>query len=767
MNLMQSILTKSTRADRGFVNRPVLTPHLQFRLLENKQVLLVSEFFNTLINGDIYCHLLPLLDGFHTIDQIAAKLDGLYSASDIFGVIFSLSARGYIVSAEHSFNQGQAAYWTNLGASPCWAEERLGNTPIAIAENDNHLIQRILETGVTIDHDKAQLTVVTCKNYLDSHLLELNKLYLNQKKPWILVRPSGIEPMLGPVFGCNYGTACWDCLATRLRCHQEVHEFLRNVGGQQATFDTVPLNPDLKDSVYRLFAAEIMKWIVLGNTTLIHNHVMAFNTGKMDISWHKVVKRPQCVYCGDNSLNDPNREPLPIILESKTKSISQGEGTRTVSADVTLAKYKHLVSPISGIASWLSPRTDETNGWLHVHWAGSNLGLKIKSLNSLRRSLRSKSAGKGSTRTQSEVGALCEAIERYSGGYFGDEIRINRAFEDFSKDSDAIHPNDVQLFSDYQLDNAEEINSEGHPYNMIPQRFDHELIREWTPVWSLTQNRHLYLPTTMLYFMLSELRKPTDLIADSNGCAAGNTLEEAILQGFYELVERDAFAIWWYNRLQMPSVNLNCFDNEFLNQAKPYYETCERDLWVLDITSDIGIPTYVAISNQPDGETEDIIYGAGTHPDPKIAVTRAICELNQCLSWMPKLGKGQGQPAIDEPKVLDWFRNSSLQDCSWLVPATENPEKGNVNSDKKLEFQDLKEEIDYCRGLVEDRQMEFLVLDQTRPDIGLNVVRVIVPGLRHFWPRMAPGRLYEVPVAMGYNKKPLKEFEMNEIPVFA
>ena len=764
---MQSILTKSTKADRGFINRPVLTPHLQFRLLENKQVLLVSEFFNTLINGEIYCLLLPLLDGSHTIDQIAAKLDGVYSASDIFGVIFSLSARGYIVSAEHSFNQVQAAYWTNLGASPCWAEERLRNTPIAIAESDSLLIQKILDTGVTIDHDKAQLTVVTCKNYLDSHLQELNKLYLNQKKPWILVRPSGIEPMLGPVFGCNYGNACWDCLATRLQCHQEVHEFLRNVGGQQAAFEAVPLNPDLKDSVYRLFATEILKWIVLGDKTLIHNHVMAFNTGKMDISWHKVVKRPQCVCCGNRSLNDPNRAPLPIILESNTKSISQGDRTRTVSADVTLAKYKHLVSPISGIASWLSPRTDETNGWLHVHWAGSNLGLKIKSLNSLRRSLRSKSAGKGSTRTQSQVGALCEAIERYSGGYFGDEIRINRAFEDFSEDGNAIHPNDVQLFSDYQLDNAEEINSEGHPYNMIPKRFDHELIREWTPVWSLTQNRHRYLPTTMLYFMLSELRKPTDLIADSNGCAAGNTIEEAILQGFYELVERDAFAIWWYNRLQMPSVNLNCFDTEFLNQARPYYETCERDLWVLDITSDIGIPTYVAISNRPDGETEDIIYGAGTHSNPKTAVTRAICELNQCLSWMPKPGKGQGQPAIDEPKVLDWFRNSRLQDCSWLVPATENPEKGKVNSDKKLEFQDLREEIDYCRGLVEDRQMEFLVLDQTRPDIGLNVVRVIVPGLRHFWPRMAPGRLYEVPVAMSYNKKPLKEFEMNEIPVFA
>ena len=45
--------------------------------------------------------------------------------------------------------------------------------------------------------------------------------------------------------------------------------------------------------------------------------------------------------------------------------------------------------------------------------------------------------------------------------------------------------------------------------------------------------------------------------------------------------------------------------------------------------------------------------------------------------------------------------------------------------------------------------MEFLVLDQTRPDIGMPVARVIVPGMRHFWARFAPGRLYDVPVGMG------------------
>jgi ribosomal protein S12 methylthiotransferase accessory factor YcaO len=62
--------------------------------------------------------------------------------------------------------------------------------------------------------------------------------------------------------------------------------------------------------------------------------------------------------------------------------------------------------------------------------------------------------------------------------------------------------------------------------------------------------------------------------------------------------------------------------------------------------------------------------------------------------------------------------------------------------------------------------MEMLVLDQTRPDIGLPVVKVIVPGLRHFWRRLGPGRLYDVPVKLGWLEKPLAEEKLNPIAVF-
>ena len=478
------------------------------------------------------------------------------------------------------------------------------------------------------------------------------------------------------------------------------------------------------------------------------------------------MRRPQCPACGDEALYRPDRPSLPLRLGASPKAHRNSGGARVVAPEVTLAKYRHLVSPISGVVTWLSRTTDETDPWLHVYWAGSNLGMRSRSLSSLRRSLRSKSAGKGSTRAQSEASALCEAVERYSGALHGDEIRTRRRLTDFAGEDEAIHPNAAQLFSDSQLDNARSINAKGHPYNVVPPRLAPDAEVDWTPVWSLTEKRHRYLPTSMLYSMAPEQRGPSDLIADSNGCAAGNTLEEAILQGFYELVERDAFAIWWYNRLRVPAADFGGFNDEYLASAPSHYAGYERDLWMLDVTSDIGIPTFVALSRRPDGDTEDIIYGAGCHADPRLAALRALCELNQCLTWLPRPGKRDGRPTIDDPLALWWWKTARLEDCPWLAPAT-NETAPASSGYKVIESADTHEDVEACRALVEERGMEFLVLDQTRPDIGMPVVRVVVPGMRHFWPRFALGRLYDVPVRMGYRDRPLVERDLNPAPVIA
>ena len=765
-NPRRGILTKTTPADQGLVELPALTPHLQFHEIDERQTLLVSESFDTLLHGGLYGDLLPLLDGRRSQTEIAAALDGRHAAADVHAAIVSLSARGYVVSADHGMERPRAAYWSSLGASPRWVEGRLAESRVAVEGDDGRFVRRLEEAGIGVATGDPGLTVVLCEDYLEERLVEVNRRALEAGAPWTLVRPRGVEALFGPVFRADKEGPCWECLACRLRCHKEVHNFLRNFAGEEAAFKPFAAESGVLASLYGMIAAEIVKWLVLDEAAPVHDHAIAMNLVTFESSRHPVTRRPQCPACGDEALYLPDRPPAPLCLRASPKTHRNSGGARAVTPEATLAKYRHLVSPVSGVVTWLTRTTDENDSWLHVYWAGSNPGARSRSLSSLRRSLRSKSAGKGSTREQSEVSALCEAIERYSGAWCGDEIRIRRRFNDLAAEEAAIHPNDAQLFSDYQLDNAESINAKGHPYNIVPPRLDPDAEIDWTPVWSFTQRRHRYLPTSMLYSMSPEGRGGADLIADSNGCAAGNTLEEAILQGFYELVERDAFAIWWYNRLRAPGVDLSGFDDEFLASAADYYGRYEREVWMLDVTSDIGIPSFVALSRRPDADTEDIIYGAGAHADPRLAALRAVCELNQCLTWLPRPGGGDGKPMIDDPLALSWWKTARIADCSWLAPAEDAPLRRGSDY-PVIESADTRDDVEHCRALVEAKGMEFLVLDQTRPDIGMPVVRVIVPGMRHFWARFAPGRLYDAPLGMGRREHPLAEADLNPAPVIA
>lgn len=758
-------MRRTTPADEGLVELPILAPHLRAQVISEAQTLLVSETFNTLLHGGLYSDLLPRLNGRSRQDEIVATLGSWHPAASVRTALVSLSAKGYVVSAEHGLPLERAAYWSSLGVSPRWVEQRLAESRIAVEGDDGRLTRRLEELGTPVGDEGPKLTVIVCDDYLEERLASVNRRQLETGAPWILVGPRGMEPLFGPVFPADRQGPCWACLTSRLRNHQEVHNFLRHAAGEEAAFRAFAAEPAVFDGLYGLIAGEIVKWLVLDEAATIHEQAITINLGTLASSHHRVARRPQCPECGDEALYRPDRPPVALALQSSPKAHHNSGGARSVPPEVTLAKYRHLVSPISGVATWLRRTTDETDTWLHVYWAGSNLGMRSRSLSSLRRSLRSKSAGKGSTREQSEASALCEALERYSGALQGDEIRVRKRLADFAV-GEAIHPNEAQLFSDHQLDNAERINTEGHPYNIVPPRFQPDTELDWSPVWSLTRQRHRYLPTSMLYGMSAEQRGVADLIADSNGCAAGNTLEEAILQGFFELVERDAFAIWWYNGLRVPGVDLASFDDEFLASATDYYARYERELWMLDVTSDIGIPAFVALSRRLNAATEDIIYGAGAHTDARIAALRTICELNQCLTWLPRPGGGDGKPMIDDPLALNWWKTARLADCSWLAPIPDAPLK-EASRFPVLKTNDTRDDVEHCRALIEAKGMEFLVLDQTRPDIGMPVARVIVPGLRHFWARFAPGRLYDVPVSMGHRTRPLAESELNAAPVIA
>ena len=759
-------LALTTDADRGLVERPLLAPNLELRPLGGNATMLVSESFSSLLEGELYMDLLPLLDGTRTRLALARALADKHPAVTVQTALVSMATKGHIVSAEFTMARAMAAYWCSVGCSPRWAEERLGGARIELIGEADGLARALADMGLAVTSDAPTLSVIATRDYLAEEHAETNRARRQSGVPWMLIKADGIWPLFGPVFRpADEGAPCWACLAHRMRGNREVENFLRTAAGDEAAILPRGTAPPLAGAAFGLAANEIAKWVVLGERVPLHENAITLDTFERGWERHPVLRRPQCSECGDERLHRPDRASLPVHLHSSPKPVANSGGLRSVPPEETVRRYAKLVSPISGVVTELLRTTEAGDDWMHVYWAGSNLALKMNSLRLLRNSLRTKSSGKGSTSQQAQASALCEAVERYSGVFHGDEIRRMARYEEFA-DGDAIWPNDVMLYSDRQFENAEQINALRMRFNYVPERITPDLPMNWSPVWSLTRGRRRWLPTGLLYYAMPLEHEKIYVGPDSNGCASGNTLEEAILQGFFELVERDAFACWWYNRVQLPTVELDSFGDDYLAGMRDYYRAHNRDAWLLDATHDFRIPVFISVSRRTDKETEDIIFAAGAHTDPRIAAFRAVCELNQYLSAVRDVTPAGEGYLFDDPENMWWWHNAKIKDHPYLSPKPGATPRTLADFPAPPRFDDLRDDVEWCRALVESKGLEFLVLDQTRPDVGMPVAKTIVPGMRHFWSRFAPGRLYDVPVAEGWCAAATPEKDLNPISVF-
>jgi ribosomal protein S12 methylthiotransferase accessory factor len=514
-------------------------------------------------------------------------------------------------------------------------------------------------------------------------------------------------------------------------------------------------------------ATEIAKWIVKQHVNAtapgtarfptLDGKVITFNQTILDLKSHILIKRPQCPTCGDSGILQ-RRGFEPLKLESRRKQFTHDGGHRATTPEQTLQKYQHLISPVTGVVTELVRVSDPANPLVHTYRAGHSLG-SATSLRGLRNTLKHKSSGKGKTDSQSRASGFCEAVERYSGIFQGDEPRKRATLAELG--DLAIHPEQCLYFSDEQYANREALNAQGTEaaYRWIPHRFDASQAIDWTPVWSLTEQKHKYVPTGICYYNYPMPEAYRFSKADSNGNAAGNTLEEAILQGFMELVERDSVALWWYNRLSRPGVDLSSFEEPYFVQLQQFYRELNRELWVLDLTADLGIPAFVGVSYRTVGSSERIIVGFGAHLDPKIAILRTLTEVNQIGLELDKIPDEQLK---GESK--DWLLGVTRETHPCLVPDASQPLK-TANDYPKRWSDDIYADVMTCVGIAQAAGLETLILDQTRPDIGLNVVKVIIPGMRGLWLRLGPGRLYDVPVKLGWRTVPLPEAEMNPMTI--
>jgi oxazoline/thiazoline synthase len=729
---------------------PQFAPNFTVYVLTGDVVCFYSENRKFFLHGELYCAIASAVGkGGSSFRQIVRGLEARFPLETINEALKRLVERRYLVRTSRSSADAAAGYWATLGMPPGVAEKNLENCKVRVEAIDvqgaAELAAALSGLGVRVVKRSADLTVTLVNDYLEKRLAELNQKRVSDRSRWLLVQPSGAFPLVGPLLSPGE-TACWTCLFDRMIRNREVKGFLDRTAARAVAVSPLARSP-VGQSGIQLAAVEIAKAIATGFRTELRDHIVSLDLLGSSVVKHYVAARPQCPTCGSKKLRDPRRAPVPIEIGPGAKLVMTSGGYRTVTSRATVARFRKHVSPLTGVLTRLERIQADLP--MNTNWhAQHNFSGPAQSVDQLRAGLSGGSYGKGSTVEQAEASALMEAIERYSGIFQGDEIAAIKRFTDFPP-GDAIHPNDVLLFSDAQTNGPPPAEGSDHS-QAIPAAFDPSAKIEWTPVWSLRDGRFKYLPTSLLYFFYAG---PAAFQADSNGCAAGNTVEEAIVQGFLELVERDAYAIWWYNRSQRAELDLDQFDDPYVRDLRAQLADFGRRLWVLDVTSDLGVPTYVAALHWMQNGQENIEFGSGAHFDSRIALLRTLTELNQFLSIGLMNGGTGEKPSLDRVTPLQ------LANYPFLTPSGK-PSAAPSSGSEFGPLDTTRDQVLACVNIASRAGLDFLVLNQTRPDIEVPVVRVIVPGLRHFYRRFAPGRLYDIPVKLGLRDQPIPESEL-------
>src|SRR5262249_22524828 len=161
-----------------------------------------------------------------------------------------------------------------------------------------------------------------------------------------------------------------------------------------------------------------------------------------------------------------------------------------------------------------------------------------------------------------------------------------------------------------------------------------------------------------------------------------------------------------YNRLRRRGVDLASFADPYLGAVQDYYASLERDLWVLDITSDLPVPAFACLSRRRRGPAEDILLGLGAHFDPRVALLRAVTEVNHSppSATLPTPSAPPRSVSGDE-RARRWWTTATLDANPYLRPDPDLPPARREDF-RDLSRDDLRDDVQTCAGLARDHGLE-------------------------------------------------------------
>lgn len=572
--------------------------------------------------------------------------------------------------------------------------------------------------------------------------------------PWLRGFVAFGEGIIGPLVRSGT-TGCSQCADLRHlmagRDRKEMWEVRLRL--QETDRDVMASRMGLLHMAY-LIVAEVQK-VMKNDHAYSDGRVALINLKTLNTSWHSFLPDPLCNVCSqlpDDSaaIAQISLQPSPKVHPDSYRSRSMDDLSNVLVNDYLDQRMGFLNNKMIDL---VPPFAD----------VSVNLPLFIGDEGA---------AGRTNSYAISEMTAILEGLERYCGiEPRGKRTVINDSYNNL-KDQ-ALDPSKVGVHS------KEHYQQSGFPF----KSFHPDRAINWVWSYSFLQERPILVPELLAYYSLG--CGEGFVYETSNGCSLGGSLEEAILYGIFEVVERDSFLMTWYGQLPLPRLDPYSTDDEelrlMIDRARA---AAGYDIYLYNSTMEHGIPSVWAMAKNRKQKGLNIICAAGAHLDPIRAVKSAIHELAGMMLTLDE--KFEANKEKYKKMLQDSTLVKQMDDHGMLFGLQQTEERLQFLLDDKRPLRTFDEEFkgktkrtdltdDLQDVLQEFRRLnlDVMVVNQTTPEIkrnDLHCVKVIIPGMlpmtfgHHLTRVTGLERVLRVPMELGYVKQPLTLEQLNPHP---
>jgi len=310
-----------------------------------------------------------------------------------------------------------------------------------------------------------------------------------------------------------------------------------------------------------------------------------------------------------------------------------------------------------------------------------------------------KQMGKGATPEQSEASAVMELVERFSFFSFAQNPAnfFTATYPDV--DGPALP---FEMIAKSVHDDSAELDITRSVFETLPLK--------WTMAYNLSREEPILIPFDWFY-----------MINEFNGPSAGNCVEEAVSQGLCEIVERHVSSVVSRNRLQVPRIRPESATDPAVCEMLAKYEKAGIRLFISDFSLDTGIPSVGVLAYDPATfpAQSEIVWTAGTTPDPQKALSRTLTEVAQLAG---DFNTGANFVASGLPKFTKVESADFITREERLIDITDLPDLSDNN---------IKTEIHNLLGALAKNDMQAILIDTMHARLEIPAYYTIIPGA-HF-----------------------------------